>query len=58
MSKKTIGAVGAAAVAFMLAAGVTFAQTATPSPSPTTTTPTPTTTMPQGAPNTGFGGGN
>jgi hypothetical protein len=51
MKKKTIGAVGAAAVAFALAAGVTFAQTATP-----TTSPTPTTSQmtPSGAPNTGF----
>jgi len=52
MKKKSISILGATAVAFVLAAGVTFAQTATPAPA---VTPTTTTTMPSGAPSTGFG---
>lgn len=52
LAQKTIMAV-MAAMAFLAAATMTFAQTATPSPSPTTTQ-----AMPSGAPNTGLGGGN
>jgi hypothetical protein len=54
MKKKTIGAITATAVGFLLAAGVSFAQTASPSPT-SSPTPTTTSTMPSGAPNTGYG---
>lgn len=52
MKQKIVTTIGATAAAFILAAGVSFAQTPTMT---TTPTPTTTTTMPSGAPNTGFG---
>lgn len=55
MKKKTIGAVTATAVAFLLTAGITFAQTASPSPTRMPTQTNQNQTTPQGAPNTGFG---
>ena len=58
MSKKIIYAVGMGAAALIVAAGVAFAQTASPTASPTATaTPTPIpTAIPSAAPSTGFGG--
>ena len=51
LTQKTIMSL-LAAMAFLAAATMTFAQTAT-----TTPTPTATQSMPAGAPNTGLGGG-
>lgn len=52
LTQKTIMSL-LAAMAFLGAATMTFAQTATTTPSPT---PTTTQSMPAGAPNTGLGG--
>jgi len=53
MIKKALIATGAFAVSAMIAASLSFAQTATPTASTTTITPTTAASVPTAAPDTG-----